>query len=32
MGWNTWNAFRCDISESKVKAAADVIELGRRGG
>ncbi|HVK19735.1 MAG TPA: NPCBM/NEW2 domain-containing protein [Actinokineospora sp.] len=25
MGWNTWNAFRCDISETKVKAAADAM-------
>ncbi|MGW7052488.1 NPCBM/NEW2 domain-containing protein [Streptomyces sp. NPDC054887] len=25
MGWNSWNAFRCDINESKIKAAADAI-------
>lgn len=25
MGWNSWNAYGCDINESKVKAAADAI-------
>lgn len=29
MGWNSWNAFHCDIDESKVKAAAKVM-LDRR--
>lgn len=23
MGWNSWNAFRCDIDESRIKAMAD---------
>ncbi|MFH0518668.1 alpha-galactosidase [Streptomyces sp. M41] len=26
MGWNTWNVFRCDINEGKIKAAADAIK------
>ncbi|MFC9331024.1 NPCBM/NEW2 domain-containing protein [Kitasatospora sp. NPDC057015] len=25
MGWNSWNAYRCGIDESKIKAAADAI-------
>jgi alpha-galactosidase len=25
MGWNSWNAFACDISEASIKAAADAI-------
>jgi len=25
MGWNSWNAFACDISETSIKAAADAI-------
>jgi alpha-galactosidase len=25
MGWNSWNAYRCDINEAKIKAAADAI-------
>ncbi|KAG9094800.1 hypothetical protein FRC06_010474, partial [Ceratobasidium sp. 370] len=29
LGWNSWNAYRCDISDSKVRAAADqFISLG----
>jgi len=29
MGWNSWNVFHCDISEDKVKAAADkIVEVG----
>ena len=25
MGWNSWNAFRCDIDAGKIKAAADAL-------
>ena len=25
MGWNSWNAFDCDIDEAKIKAAADAL-------
>jgi hypothetical protein len=25
MGWNSWNAFDCNISEAKIKAAADAM-------
>ena len=25
MGWNSWNAFDCNISEAKIKAAADAL-------
>jgi alpha-galactosidase len=25
MGWNSWNAFACDIDESRIKAAADAL-------
>ncbi|MFJ7272292.1 NPCBM/NEW2 domain-containing protein [Streptomyces sp. NPDC099050] len=25
MGWNSWNAYRCDINEDKIKAAADAL-------
>ncbi|MFJ6698362.1 glycoside hydrolase family 27 protein [Streptomyces sp. NPDC091272] len=25
MGWNSWNAFRCDIDEQKIRAAADAL-------
>ncbi|WP_073927424.1 NPCBM/NEW2 domain-containing protein [Streptomyces sp. CB03911] len=25
MGWNSWNAYRCGIDETKIKAAADAI-------
>jgi len=25
MGWNSWNTFRCDIHENKIREAADVI-------
>ena len=25
MGWNSWNVFRCDIDEEKVKAMADAL-------
>jgi len=29
MGWNSWNQFACDISETTIKQAADrIIELG----
>lgn len=29
MGWNSWNAFRCDIDEAKIRAAADeLVALG----
>ncbi|QKW09202.1 glycoside hydrolase family 27 protein [Streptomyces sp. NA04227] len=31
MGWNSWNAYHCDIDEDKIKAAADrVVALGLR--
>ncbi|KAI9461320.1 glycoside hydrolase superfamily [Lactarius psammicola] len=31
LGWNTWNAYRCDISEEKVLAAArSFVSLGLR--
>ncbi|KAF8265236.1 glycoside hydrolase superfamily [Lactarius quietus] len=31
LGWNTWNAYRCDISEEKVLAAAQsFVSLGLR--
>jgi len=25
MGWNSWNAFACDIDEARIKAAADAL-------
>ena len=25
MGWNSWNAFACDINEARIKAAADAM-------
>ncbi|MBW3083891.1 Alpha-galactosidase A [Austwickia sp. TVS 96-490-7B] len=25
MGWNTWNAYRCDIDQDKVRRAADAL-------
>ncbi|GAA4414483.1 NPCBM/NEW2 domain-containing protein [Actinokineospora soli] len=25
MGWNSWNVFKCDIDEGKIKAAADAM-------
>ncbi|GAA4411130.1 alpha-galactosidase [Actinokineospora soli] len=25
LGWNSWNAYRCDIDETKIKAAADAM-------
>ena len=25
MGWNSWNAFACDIDETRIKAAADAL-------
>jgi alpha-galactosidase len=25
MGWNSWNTFRCDVSEKVVRDAADAI-------
>jgi len=25
MGWNSWNAYACDVSETKIKKAADAI-------
>jgi alpha-galactosidase len=25
MGWNSWNAFHCDVNEARVKGAADAI-------
>lgn len=25
MGWNSWNAYRCDIDADKIKAAADAL-------
>ncbi|SDW38062.1 alpha-galactosidase [Amycolatopsis xylanica] len=25
MGWNSWNAFHCDINEQKIRTAADVL-------
>lgn len=29
LGWNTWNAFHCDINESKIRAMADeMVRLG----
>lgn len=29
LGWNSWNAFRCDINEMKILAAANaIIDLG----
>ena len=29
MGWNSWNKFRCDISEDTIRFATDrMIELG----
>lgn len=29
MGWNSWNAFRCDVDEQKVRQAADqLVSLG----
>lgn len=29
MGWNSWNAYHCDITEDKIKSAADkIVELG----
>ncbi|MGW2395606.1 NPCBM/NEW2 domain-containing protein [Kitasatospora sp. NPDC001664] len=32
MGWNSWNAFRCNIDESKIKAAADaIVDKGLKG-
>ncbi|HHY07349.1 MAG TPA: glycoside hydrolase family 27 protein [Corynebacteriales bacterium] len=31
MGWNTWNAFRCDIDQWKIKGMADaIVETGLR--
>ncbi|MEU5538448.1 glycoside hydrolase family 27 protein [Streptomyces sp. NPDC020362] len=26
MGWNSWNAYRCNIDEDKIKSAADHLE------
>jgi alpha-galactosidase len=28
MGWNSWNAFACNIDESRIKAAADALVSG----
>lgn len=29
MGWNSWNIYKCDINEDKIKVAADkIVELG----
>lgn len=29
MGWNSWNAFGCDITETKFKANVDkIVQLG----
>ncbi len=25
MGWNSWNRFQCDVSEQRIKAAADAM-------
>ena len=25
LGWNSWNTFGCDISEAKIRAAADAM-------
>ena len=31
MGWNSWNAFRCDINEDQIKGIADIfVEAGMK--
>jgi alpha-galactosidase len=31
LGWNSWNAYKCDITEAKFMSAAEkIVELGLR--
>lgn len=31
MGWNSWNAYHCDVSEDKIVAAANqIVDKGLR--